>query len=143
MFLDYFESVGLPVETTAFDGRSDYDAFISVGIPAGGLFTGAEEIKTEEQQAIYGGTAGLPFDPCYHLACDTIDNLSQDALAELSDAAAHATLVFAMTKVSGAGHGQGQGARPRQVQGFEPPQVALYDGAGTVLAVPPPDARCR
>ncbi len=58
-------------EPTAFDGRSDYDAFISVGIPAGGLFTGAEGIKTEEQAAIYGGTAGIAYDPCYHQACDT------------------------------------------------------------------------
>ena len=122
MFLDYFELVGLPVEPTAFDGRSDYDAFISVGIPAGGLFTGAEEIKTEEQEAIYGGTAGSPFDPCYHLACDTIDNLSEDALDEMSDAAAHATLMFAMTKsaVQGTdkgkalGHGKFKGSSLRK-----------------------------
>ena len=44
-FLDYFASQGLAVEPTAFDGRSDYDAFISVGIPAGGTFTGAEESR--------------------------------------------------------------------------------------------------
>ena len=31
---------------TAFDGRSDYGPFIDVGIPAGGLFTGAEGVKT-------------------------------------------------------------------------------------------------
>ena len=41
--MDYFDSQGLATEPTAFDGRSDYDAFINVGIPAGGLFTGAEE----------------------------------------------------------------------------------------------------
>ena len=33
------------------------------GIPAGGLFTGAEEIKTAEQQQKYGGVAGLALDP--------------------------------------------------------------------------------
>ena len=49
---------GLPSEPTAFDGRSDYGPFIAVGIPAGGLFTGAEGIKTAEQAAMYGGTAG-------------------------------------------------------------------------------------
>ena len=38
------------------------------GIPAGGLFTGAEEVKTPEQAAIYGGAAGVAFDPCYHVA---------------------------------------------------------------------------
>ena len=35
-------------------------------IPAGGLFTGAEVPKTAEQQAIWGGTMGAQFDPCYH-----------------------------------------------------------------------------
>ena len=48
---------------TAFDGRSDYDAFVAAGIPAGGLFTGAEDIKTAEQAAKWGGTAGVAFDP--------------------------------------------------------------------------------
>ena len=58
LFLDYFASQGLVTEPTAFDGRSDYGPFIAAGIPAGGLFTGAEEIKTAEEAAIYGGIAG-------------------------------------------------------------------------------------
>ncbi len=108
VFVDYFDSQGLASEPTAFDGRSDYDAFISVGIPAGGLFTGAEGIKTAEQAAVYGGIAGLAYDPCYHQACDTIANLSSDALEEMSDAAAHATLTFAMTKSAIEGTGRGK-----------------------------------
>ncbi len=98
VFVDYFDSQDLASEPTAFDGRSDYDAFINVGIPAGGLFTGAEDIKTEEQEEIYGGTAGVPYDPCYHQECDDIDNLSLQALDEMSDAIAHATIVFAQTR---------------------------------------------
>jgi Peptidase family M28/PA domain len=98
LFLDYFESQGLETEPTAFDGRSDYGPFIFAGIPAGGLFTGAEEIKTEEQAAIYGGTAGEPYDPCYHLGCDDIGNLDHTALDQMSDAAAHATITLAQTK---------------------------------------------
>ncbi|RIQ35667.1 M28 family peptidase [Jiangella rhizosphaerae] len=97
VFTDYFAAQGLETEPTAFDGRSDYDAFINVGIPAGGLFSGAEGIKTAEQAAVYGGTAGLAYDPCYHAECDDISNLSVQALDEFSDAAAHATLTFAMT----------------------------------------------
>ena len=42
IFNDYFASQGLASEPTAFDGRSDYGPFIAVGIPAGGLFSGAE-----------------------------------------------------------------------------------------------------
>ena len=45
VFVDYFESIGRVTKPTAFDGRSDYDAFVAVGIPAGGLFTGAEDMK--------------------------------------------------------------------------------------------------
>lgn len=100
VFLDYFTGEGLATEPTAFDGRSDYGPFIAVGIPAGGLFTGAEGIKTAEEVAIYGGTAGIQYDPCYHLACDTFDNISLTALDQNSDAAAHAVLTYAMTTSS-------------------------------------------
>ena len=71
VFVDYFASQGLFNEPTAFDGRSDYGPFIADGIPAGGLFTGAEEPKTAAQVAQYGGIADAQLDPCYHAACDT------------------------------------------------------------------------
>ncbi|MHC4230606.1 MAG: M28 family metallopeptidase [Planctomycetota bacterium] len=111
VFLDYFadEAGGLPTEPTAFDGRSDYGPFIAVGIPAGGLFTGAEGIKTEEEVEIYGGTAGDQYDPCYHLACDTFDNISLEALDQNSDATAHAVMTFAMTTSSVNGTDKGKG----------------------------------
>lgn len=97
VFLKYFQGKGLPTEPTAFDGRSDYGPFIAVGIPAGGLFTGAEGIKTDDEAAIYGGVAGLAYDPCYHQACDTFANNNDDALDQMSDATAHSVLTFAMT----------------------------------------------
>ena len=58
LFERYFASQGLATEPTAFDGRSDYGPFLDVGVPAGGLFSGAEDVKTPEQAAVYGGTAG-------------------------------------------------------------------------------------
>ena len=90
MFERYFASQGLETDPTPFDGRSDYGPFLDVGVPAGGLFSGAENVKTPEQAAVYGGTAGEPFDACYHQACDDISNLSSKALFELGDAVAHA-----------------------------------------------------
>ena len=75
LFESYYTWAGEPYDDAEFSGRSDYQAFIQNGIPAGGLFTGAEVPKTAEQAAIWGGTAGAQYDPCYHLACDTIDNL--------------------------------------------------------------------
>ena len=100
IFTDYFAGQGLASEPTEFSGRSDYGPFIAVGVPAGGLFTGAEGIKTPEQAAIYGGTAGVAYDPCYHQACDTIANVSDQALFEMGDAAAHAVLTLAKSKTS-------------------------------------------
>ena len=95
VFHDYFASQGLDSSETPFNGRSDYGPFIAAGIPAGGLFTGAEGVKTAAQAAAYGGTAGQQYDPCYHLACDTIDNNSNTGLHQMADAAATATLLFA------------------------------------------------
>ena len=92
LFLDYFESQGLATEPTAFDGRSDYGPFIKAGIPAGGLFTGAEGIKTAEEAEVFGGDAGQQYDPCYHLGCDRMLNLSNTALEQMADGAAHATI---------------------------------------------------
>lgn len=98
VFTDYFAGKDLASSPTAFDGRSDYGPFIAAGIPAGGLFSGAEGIKTADEAAVYGGTAGAPYDPCYHEACDTVNNLSTAALNELGDATVHAVMTLAMTK---------------------------------------------
>ena len=97
VFNDYFDSRGLAYEPTPFNGRSDYGPFIAVGIPAGGLFTGAEGIKTPAQFGLYGGTAGIAYDPCYHQACDTIANVNDTALDQMSDAAAAATIALAQS----------------------------------------------
>lgn len=96
LYRDYFMDAGLSSAPTAFSGRSDYRAFIINGIPAGGLFTGAEGIKTEEEAAEYGGTAGEAYDPCYHLACDDFDNISLQGLDEMTDAAAYSINVLAV-----------------------------------------------
>lgn len=96
VFESYYMGRGLPYKGTDFSGRSDYGPFIAVGIPSGGLFTGAEGIKTAEEAAIWGGTAGEQYDPCYHLACDTFDNINLSALDVNADAVAFATLQYAM-----------------------------------------------
>ena len=96
LFESFYEGQNLPFKGTDFSGRSDYGPFIAVGIPAGGLFTGAEVIKTEEEAAIWGGTAGIQYDPCYHLACDTFDNISLEALGVNPDAVAFSVLRYGM-----------------------------------------------
>jgi Zn-dependent M28 family amino/carboxypeptidase len=98
LFNGFYAARGLAFEPTAFDGRSDYGPFIAEGvdIPAGGLFTGAEGRKTLEQRDVYGGIAGQQYDPCYHQACDTFSNNSNEVLDLNSDAIAFATLTYAM-----------------------------------------------
>lgn len=95
-FERFFASRGVPAKGTDFSGRSDYGPFIARGVPAGGLFTGAEGIKDAAEVALWGGTAGQQYDPCYHLACDTYANNNNTALDVNSDAIAYAVLQYAM-----------------------------------------------
>jgi len=76
----YLDSQGKTAEDTSFDGRSDYDGFTMAGVPAGGLFAGAEEKMSVEQAEKWGGTAEEPFDPNYHKETDTFDRLNTGAL---------------------------------------------------------------
>jgi Zn-dependent M28 family amino/carboxypeptidase len=96
LFEDFFADSGVPSEPTAFSGRSDYQAFINNGVAAGGLFTGAEVPKTAEQVAKWGGSE-IAFDPCYHSVCDTIDNVSIEALDINSDAIAAVVYTLAQS----------------------------------------------
>lgn len=84
----------VPTQGTDFDGRSDYGGFIAAGIPASGIFTGAEGIKTAEQVALWGGRAGAAYDPCYHQACDNLGNVDRVALDRNVDAIAWAVGVY-------------------------------------------------
>jgi Zn-dependent M28 family amino/carboxypeptidase len=100
LFESFYTLRGEPYDDAAFDGRSDYQAFILNDIPAGGLFTGAEVRKTAEQQGIWGGTVGAQFDPCYHQACDTFANNNDHALDVNADTIAFAILTYAYSTES-------------------------------------------
>ncbi|GAA1168606.1 aminopeptidase PaaP [Ornithinimicrobium humiphilum] len=93
-FESFYTLVGEPYDDSAFSGRSDYQAFIANGIASGGLFTGAEGVKTPLQATVWGGTAGDWYDPCYHADCDTMDNLDHHALDVNADAIAFAVLRY-------------------------------------------------
>ena len=102
LYESFYESRGLPFKGTDFSGRSDYGPFIATGveIPSGGLFTGAEGVKTAQEATLWGGTAGQQYDPCYHLACDTYGNVDLDALDVNSDLIAYAQLTYAFSTES-------------------------------------------
>jgi aminopeptidase Y len=98
-FEAFYASRDLPYKGTDLGGGSDYAPFIVAGVPSGGIFTGATGIKTAEEAALWGGVAGLAYDPCYNLACDTYDNVNLETLDVNADAVAHATITYAMWRI--------------------------------------------
>ncbi|WP_328601204.1 M20/M25/M40 family metallo-hydrolase [Actinomadura physcomitrii] len=94
-FRDYFAGRRLPVTQTPFTGRSDYGPFVAKGIPAGGIETGAEGVKTAAEAKAYGGKAGKAYDPCYHAKCDRMKNVDLKLLDTNVDAVAYVTQRFA------------------------------------------------
>jgi Zn-dependent M28 family amino/carboxypeptidase len=94
LFTDYFGGSGIASAPIGLNGAADYRAFAQAGIPVGGIFSGSFGIKTAQEQSVFGGVAGIAYDPCFNLACDTYANVSTQALDEMSDAAAHVTLLL-------------------------------------------------
>jgi Zn-dependent M28 family amino/carboxypeptidase len=91
----YLKSAGKTAQDTSFDGRSDYDGFTLAGIPAGGLFSGAEVKKSDEQAKLWGGTANEPFDPNYHQKTDTLDHIDRTSLGINGGGVAYAVALYA------------------------------------------------
>ncbi|KAF3909486.1 hypothetical protein AA313_de0203418 [Arthrobotrys entomopaga] len=78
-YVDGYKELGVNYTFIPFDGRSDYVGFIEAGIPAGGIATGAEGVKTAEEVEMFGGWEGKWYDPCYHQLCDDLTNLNETA----------------------------------------------------------------
>lgn len=95
LFHQFYGTQNVKSVETELNGRSDYAAFSAAGIAVGGIFTGAEGKKTEEQAALFGGSAGEAYDACYHKACDDLANISSEALEVNTNAIAHLTQHFA------------------------------------------------
>jgi Zn-dependent M28 family amino/carboxypeptidase len=82
------EELGAPAETFDVGASSDHFSFGQAGIPTGGVFSGLAPL-TEGQARLFGGEAGLPADPCYHLPCDTRQNIKMSAAVTLGQAVAN------------------------------------------------------
>jgi Iap family predicted aminopeptidase len=74
------EADGGHLGEVSVEGASDHTFFELAGIPVNGLYTGSNE----------AGPGGKPRDPCYHLACDTIDNIDLPVLLRMVNTAAAA-----------------------------------------------------
>ncbi len=96
----YFEGNNMPVDPYILDGSSDQGSFMEAGIPAGGLFTGADGIKTEDQTAIYGGKAAKPYDSHYHTGRDILKNVSLTVEKQMLKAIGYTVGYFAQRPLS-------------------------------------------
>ncbi len=112
VLLDILRAEGVEALPFGFTGDSDYDAFVQGGIPAGGLFTGDAGTKSEAEAQAFGGQAGLQYDECFHLACDTIENVDMAVLEQMTETLMSATVSLGgieagLTKGSTTGQGAG------------------------------------
>ena len=80
----------LRFEPISIGAVSDHAPFVAAGIPAAGLYSGSDELKTARQARTYGGRAGRPLDPCYHQRCDVLERVDRDVMTELGEAAGQA-----------------------------------------------------
>jgi aminopeptidase S len=91
---DQLVATGVTPELIEFVG-DDESPFIDEGIPVGGAENGDAEEKTAAQATAWGGRAGQVYDPCYHSACDRVDNVDKDVLDHYLRAVAGTVAHFA------------------------------------------------
>ena len=97
VFQNWFDQEKLPWDNSSLAILSDHVPFLLAGVPSGGLFSGADDRKTLEQRNRYsrmlgpgyGGIANAQFDPCYHKACDTIENVNPFCFETMVKSAAY------------------------------------------------------
>ena len=105
-FTGYFDDRGQPYVAAPMQGGSDQLPFLEAGVPVGGLFTGAGGLKTAQEATLFGGTAGVAYDPGYHTAQDTLRNANKAALAINVKAVAHAVGTLALGEPGSAKKGK-------------------------------------
>ena len=151
VFEKFYANRGEPSQDSEFSGRSDYGPFIAVGIPAGGLFTGAEVPKTAAEEALVrrrGRRAVRPVLPpavrqpdrrrartsrsttsCVRTTT-LVGNINMHALDVNSDAIATAVLTFAYDTSTV----NGEPGAPRQGSGQGPEGAEGGQGRGRTLS---------
>ncbi|MDP9468672.1 MAG: M20/M25/M40 family metallo-hydrolase [Chloroflexota bacterium] len=98
--VQYLEEAGIGAERSDIGASSDHAPFDDAGIPTGGIFSGANELKTAAQSADFGGTSDAPMDACYHLACDTVENVNLENVTLFAEAAAAVALALTTGRLS-------------------------------------------
>ncbi|MCY9845563.1 M28 family metallopeptidase [Vibrio caribbeanicus] len=98
IFNQFFNQHSISTVPQALSKRSDYAGFADWGIAFGGLFTGAEKTKSQQEAEEFGGEADTAYDHCYHQACDDFNNVSQTALYTNTQSLAYVTTFYAFSE---------------------------------------------
>jgi Zn-dependent M28 family amino/carboxypeptidase len=93
----YLNLAGVRPADMPLSRTTDYGPFLAAGIPVGGLTAGSSQRKTEVQARLWGGRAGVAFDPNYHTGRDNVDNIDRQALSVMGKAAAFAVVTYAQS----------------------------------------------
>lgn len=100
--LAQLEQLALPGQPIDLHGASDHGPFQRLGIPTGGVFSGAAEPMPADDAELFDGLAGEPMDPCYHLACDRLEAIDSESLGTLTRAVGATLIELASSAVVGA-----------------------------------------
>ena len=87
--VNYFNSRSLPVSYISLTSASDQYCFAMYGVPSSFLYAGASGLKNQEQQDLFGGTVGQPYDSYYHTPLDNIANINTSIMQEMAQATAY------------------------------------------------------
>lgn len=93
----YLNLAGVRPADMPLSANTDYGPFLNAGVPIGGATTGSSQRKTEVQARLWGGRAGVAFDPNYHTARDTIDNVDAQALSVMGPAVGFVVATYAVS----------------------------------------------
>jgi aminopeptidase S len=97
VLIDNLTRTGVTPQRIPFVGDDDA-AFVEAGIPTAAAENGDEQQKTAEQASMWGGQAGQAYDPCYHQACDRLDNVNRDVFARYLTALAATVVHYAASQ---------------------------------------------
>lgn len=91
----YLNLAGVRPADIPLDNAGDYSPFLTAGVPVGGLTTGSTQQKSAAQARLWGGRAGVAFDPNHGTARDDIANVDHRALSITGPALAFAIGTYA------------------------------------------------
>jgi Zn-dependent M28 family amino/carboxypeptidase len=91
----YLNLAGKRPADMPLNARADYHPFMVAGVPVGGMSAGGPQLKTTVQARLWGGQAGVSFDPNYQTARDTVDNVNREALVVMASGVAFAVGSYA------------------------------------------------